>query len=45
MLRETAFIEFEIRTDDDNRTTRVVDAFTKKILAEVALLTFQIISE
>ena len=45
VLRETTLIEFEVWTNDDNRATRVVDALTEKVLAEVALLTLEVVSE
>src|SRR6185437_7638654 len=38
LLRQTALAELELGADDDDRTTRVVDALAQKILAEPALL-------
>ena len=42
---QTAFIHFQFRTYHDNRTGRVVDTFTEKILTETSLLTFQTVGE
>lgn len=38
-LWQTALIEFEFRTYDDNRTTGVVYTFTEKVLTETTLFT------
>ena len=42
---QTTFIKLEFRTDDDHGTTRVVDTFTKKVLTEATLLTFEKVRE
>src|SRR5215203_5772607 len=34
-------MKFEFRSDDDNRTSRIIDAFAEQILAETSLFTFQ----
>ena len=41
LLRQTALMQFQIRANHDDRTTRIIDAFTKQVLAETPLLTFQ----
>ena len=38
-FRKPALIKFKFRSDDDNRTSRIVDTFTEKILTETALFT------
>ena len=38
-LRNTALVHLEFRTDDDNRTTGIVDTLTEKVLTETTLLT------
>ena len=40
-LRQTALVQFQLRTGHDNRTTGIVDALTEKVLTETTLLTFQ----
>ena len=40
-LRKTALINFELRSNNDNRTARIVNTFTEKVLAEASLLTFK----
>ena len=37
-LRQTTLVHLELRTDDNDRTAGVVDALTKQILTETALL-------
>ncbi len=44
-LGETALIEFEVGTDDDDRAARVVDALAEQVLAEAALLALQNVGE
>jgi len=34
-------VQLEIRADDDDRTTGIVDAFAEEILTEATLLTFK----
>ena len=41
LLRQTALIEFQLRSDDDNRTTGVVDTLTEQVLSETALLALE----
>ena len=41
VLRQTAFVHLQLRSHDDNGTAGVVDTFTKQVLTETALLTFQ----
>ena len=38
---QTALMKLQFRTDDDNGTTRVVDAFSEQVLAETALLALE----
>ena len=40
-LWKTALTEFEIGTDNDDRTSGVVDAFAEKVLTETAAFTFE----
>ena len=40
-LWQTTLVQLELRTNDDYRTTRVVNALTQKVLTEAALLTLQ----
>ena len=44
-LRETALIELELRTDDDDRTARVIDALAEQVLAETTLLALEHVRE
>ena len=37
-LRQAALVQFQLRTDHDNRTTRVVYALSQQVLAETAAL-------
>mgnify|MGYP000672846349 CR=1 FL=1 len=38
-LRQTALIDLQVRSDDDNASSRVVDSLTEKVLTEASLLT------
>ena len=40
-LRQTALTHPQLRTYNDNRTCRVVNTLTEKVLTETSLLTFQ----
>ena len=40
-LRQTALVDLEVRTDDDNRTAGVVDALAEQVLTEAALLALE----
>jgi hypothetical protein len=44
-LRQTALVQFQFRANHDNRTTRIVDAFTEQVLTETTLLAFQHVGE
>ena len=44
-FRDTAFVQFQGRTYDDNGTTGVVDTFTEQVLTETTLFTFQDIGQ
>src|SRR5437588_12361439 len=41
LLRKTALVQLQLRTNDDHRTSRVVDALAEQVLAEPALLAFE----
>ena len=45
LLGQTALIELELRSDDDDRTARVVDALSEKVLTEASLLTLEGVGE
>ena len=40
-LRQTALAHLQLRTYNDNRTCRIVDTLTEKVLTETSLLTLQ----
>ena len=42
---DTAFVHLKFRTYDDNRTSRIVDTLTEKVLTETALLTLERVRE
>ena len=42
---KTAFVHIKFRTDNDNRTTWVVNTFTEQVLTETTLFTFQAIAQ
>src|SRR5690606_5601091 len=41
LLGQAALVQLEVRTHGDNRTTRIVDAFTEQVLTEAALLALE----
>ena len=45
LLGQAALAQLELRTDDDHRTTGVVDALAEQVLAEPALLALQHVRE
>ncbi len=45
IFRKAAFMQFQLRTYNDNGTTGVVHTFTEKVLTETALLAFQYVGE
>ena len=45
LLGQTALVEFQFRSDDDDRTARVIDALAEQVLTETALLAFERIGE
>ena len=45
LLRQAALVQLELRTDDDDRTARIVDALAEQVLAEAALLALQHVGE
>ena len=44
-LRQTALMQLQLRSDDDNRTSRIVDALSQQILPETPLLAFKHIGQ
>src|ERR1700733_9897349 len=38
LLRQAALMQLELRTDDDDRAARIVDALAEQVLTETALL-------
>ncbi len=45
LLRQPALVQAQRRTDDDDRTARVVDALAQQVLAEAALLALDHVGE
>src|SRR3954464_13856816 len=45
LLRQTTLIELEFRTDDDDRTARVIDAFSEQVLTETSALTLKHVAQ
>ncbi len=45
LLRNAALVQLQFRTDDDDRTARVIDALAEKVLTEAALLAFEHIGQ
>src|ERR1700730_5556159 len=45
LLRQTALVKLQLRTDHDHRTARVVDSFSKQVLAESATLPFEHVAQ
>ena len=43
--RQTALIDLQLGTDDDNRTSGIVNTLTEQVLSETSLLTFKHIGE
>ena len=41
LLRQTTLVHLQLRTNNDNGTTRVVDALTKQVLTETSLLALE----
>ena len=44
-FRQAALVQLQFRSDHDNRTTGVVDTFTKQVLTETALFSFKHVAE
>src|SRR5271155_5600803 len=44
-LRQTALVELEFRPDDDDGTTRVIDALAEQVLPETAALALEHVGE
>src|SRR5213075_2103073 len=40
-LRKPALMQLEFRTDDDNRTSRIIDTLSEQVLTKTSLLTFK----
>ena len=45
LLRQTALVKLQLRTDHDHRTARVVDFFSKQVLAQSATLPFEHVAQ
>src|ERR1700746_2227068 len=45
LLRQTALIQFQLRTNNDNRAARIIDAFAEQVLAETAALALEHVTE
>ena len=45
LLRKAGLVELQLRSDDDDRTARVVDALAEQVLAEAALLALERVGE
>ena len=45
LLRQTALVQLELRTDDDDGTAGVVDALAEQVLTEAALLALERVGE
>ena len=45
ILGNTALVHFELGTDNDNRTSRIIDTLTEKVLTETSLLAFKRVGE
>ena len=45
LLGQTALVELQLRSDDDDRTTRVVDALSEQVLAETTLLSLEHVAQ
>ena len=45
LLGQTTLVQFELRADDDDRTARVVDSLSEKVLTESTLLTLEHVAE
>ena len=45
LLRNTALVKFQVRTDDNNGSSGVVNALTEKVLSEAAFLTLKHVAE
>ena len=45
LLGQTALVQLELRTDDDDRTAGVVDALSEQVLAETTLLSLEHVAQ
>src|SRR5947208_14490186 len=45
LLRQTALMQFQLRTDDDDRSARVIDALAEQILTETSALAFEHVAQ
>ena len=45
LLRQTTLMQFQTSTNNDDRTSRVIDALTEQVFAETTLLTFDHVSQ
>src|SRR6185312_3478308 len=44
-LRQTALMQLEFGTDDDDRTAGVIDAFAEQVLTETSALAFEHVAQ
>src|SRR5437868_13560621 len=45
LLRQTTLMEFEFRSDDNDRTSRIIDAFAEQILTETSAFTLEHVAQ
>src|SRR5690606_2959575 len=45
VLGKTAFMQLQLRTNNDNRAAGIIDALTEKVLAEASLLTLEHVAQ
>ena len=45
LLRQTALMQFQFRTDDDDRTARIIDALAEQVLTETSAFALEHVAE
>ena len=45
LFRQSALMQAQFRTDNDNRTARIIDAFAEQVLAKAAGLAFEHVAQ
>ena len=45
LLRQTALMQLQLRTDDDDGTARVIDAFAEQVLTETSALALEHVAQ